>query len=114
MGMFKTLTADELQTLHNDAARLLETLRGMDCDIPPWAEHLLTGLVPRAAAEVATLRDALGFYADMNLWQRAWVGGGFTDSMAHEDGGEIARHALRGCATGGLSMDACNLDKLPL
>ncbi|BBD09675.1 hypothetical protein [Desulfovibrio ferrophilus] len=43
-----------------------------------------------------SLRDALEFYADMSLWDRAYIDGGSSDSVAAEDGGETARLALRG------------------
>ncbi|MBU1003848.1 MAG: hypothetical protein KKE73_15155 [Proteobacteria bacterium] len=41
------------------------------------------------------LREALEFYADLSLWDRAYIGVG-SDSVAAEDGGETARMALRG------------------
>lgn len=107
MSAFSTMTRDELATMREDAARLLRAVREggpLDAAETARAERLLAELLPRAAAEVEALRLALGFYADMNLWQRAWLGGGFTDSPAHEDGGEIARRALRGL--GGRLADA--------
>lgn len=42
------------------------------------------------------LRTALEFYADMSLWDRAYIGDGSADSVAAEDAGETARLALRG------------------
>ena len=71
-------------------------LRDEGRTIEPWVRRLLAETIPLAATRIDTLSEALSFYADMNLWQRAWVGGGFADSLADEDGGDIARCALRG------------------
>lgn len=114
MAECRTLTTDELETMKKDAARLLDLLRAKGCTDEPWAEQLLMDFIPRAAREVCGLRDALGFYADMNLWQRAWLGGGFTDSPAHEDGGEIARCALRGGSLSPFGCGECDLKDLPI
>ena len=96
MNDHKTLLPDDLALMQSDAARLLALLRDEGRTIEPWIRNLLAETIPLAASRVDTLSEALSFYADMDLWQRAWVGGGFADSLAHEDGGDIARCALRG------------------
>ena len=96
MNDHKTLLPDDLAIMQSDAARLLALLRDEGHTIEPWVQNLLAETIPRAASRVGILREALSFYADMELWQRAWVGGGFAGSPADEDGGDIARRALRG------------------
>ena len=51
--------------------------------------------IEQSRKRIEAMRDALEFYADMSLWDRAYIDGG-TDSVAAEDAGETARMALRG------------------
>jgi len=50
--------------------------------------------IEQSKERIEHMRDALEFYADMSLWDRAYIDGG-TDSVAAEDAGETARLALR-------------------
>lgn len=90
---------DQLFEAVKQDARDLATMLPQDREV---AGRLLVQALPVLFREIEMarrdkdrLRTALEFYADMSLWDRAYIGGGFADSVAAEDGGETARLALR-------------------
>lgn len=103
MDETKTLTDERLQAVPAEAELLLTLLTDEDAEGEVEAGQLLLEDVPalceevrRLRADVERMRTALEYYADIQLWEKAYVSGGFIDSEADEDMGLVARNALRG------------------
>lgn len=97
------LDAEQLEAMRADAEQLLALLVDEEAEGEVEAGQLLLEWVPSVCDELTEAREtieryrhALEYYADYALWEKLYVGGGFTDSEAQEDMGLVARTALRG------------------
>ena len=97
------LEAEQLEAMRSDAQELMALLVDEEAEGEVEAGQLLLEWVPSVCSELAEAREiiaryrhALEYYADYSLWEKLYVGGGFTDSEAQEDMGLVARTALRG------------------
>ena len=96
-GAMDHLTDQLFEAVKRDAkdlAKLLPKGEGVAGRVLLDALPILFREIEQSKRRIETMRDALEFYADLSLWDRAYIDGG-TDSVAAEDAGETARMALR-------------------